>query len=105
MSRRSHLTGVDAVIVLDRVAAAVLGVVANSFAQVVHAVLAAGSGGEAVTNEPRLKNSNKHNSPTTEADAGAGEVLVRKEAAVGHELAGDFPVEALAQSLREETGR
>ena len=39
--------------------------------------------------------------PTAEAEAGAGEVLIRKEGVTGHVFIGYLPAKALAQGLKE----
>lgn len=77
----------------------------------VHAVPAARSGMKVIrqcdcnNNESRgynfynFLNKTGGYSPTTEAQTGAGEVLIRKEAAVGYKLTCNFSIEALTQRL------
>lgn len=44
-------------------------------------------------------------SPTTEAQTGAGEVLIGKEAAVSYKLTCNLPIKALTQRLRKNKGQ
>lgn len=48
----------------------------------------------------KKKKTGKKYLPTTEAQARAGEVFIRKEATVCYQLTCDFPTEALAQCLQ-----
>lgn len=47
----------------------------------------------------KKKKTGKKYLPTTEAQARAGEVFIRKEATVCYQLTCNFPTEALAQCL------
>lgn len=102
----AYLTGVNTIIILDGITTPMLCIVGQSFTEVVHAVPAARSGvkviGQNVYNNWRfefLDKTEERRSPTTETQAGAGEVLIRKEAAVGYKLTCDFSVEAFTQRL------
>lgn len=94
---------------MDGVAAAVLRLVAQSFARMVHAIFAAGSGrkvhkAQNISHDQSGACVSRY-SPTAEAQAGAGEVLVGEEAAVGRRFTADLSIEALAQRLQRHRRR